>query len=119
MQDLRPNLSPAFSFGGPFVASSLFLSYDIWPPLGEHQLCFLQKPSREITREETQESGSPCGSSENGHFFSLCMRGVGMCGRPRALPEWKPGREKDAVCVLQRDEGAFRAADHLPFKHSF
>lgn len=52
------------------VASSLFLSSDFWPPLGEKQGCFLQQPHREITREETQESGSPRGQSENRRCLS-------------------------------------------------
>lgn len=54
---------------GPLVACSLFLYYDIWPPLGEKQICFLQKPSWEITREEAEKSGSPCSESENRHFL--------------------------------------------------
>lgn len=54
---------------GPLVACSLFLFYDIWPPLGEKQICFLQKPSWEITREEAEKSGSPRSESENGHIL--------------------------------------------------
>lgn len=47
---------------GPLIASILFFCSDIWPPLGEQQICFLQKPSQEITREEA-------GEPEKRHFL--------------------------------------------------